>query len=61
MARIPGFHYCGPGSIPGQGTEIPQSAWQSQKKKEKKKGTILQLLKENLGNCFNVVLVDTIS
>ena len=25
VVRIPGFHYCGLGSIPGQGTEIPQA------------------------------------
>ena len=24
MVKIPDFHYQGPGSIPGQGTEIPQ-------------------------------------
>ena len=27
---IPGFHCRGLGSIPGQGTEIPQAAWCSQ-------------------------------
>ena len=27
----------GSGSIPGQGTKIPQAGWRDQKKKEKKK------------------------
>ena len=27
------FHYDGLGSIPGQGTKIPQAKWYSQKKK----------------------------
>ena len=27
------FHCRGPGSIPGQGTEIPEAAWCSQNKK----------------------------
>ena len=31
MVRIPGFHCCGPGSVPGQGTEIPQAVEHSQK------------------------------
>ena len=35
MVRILGFHYHGPGSIPGQGTETPQAA--QPKKKEKKR------------------------
>ena len=26
MVRILGFHCCGPGSVPGQGTEIPPAA-----------------------------------
>ena len=25
--RIPGFHYHGPGSIPGWGTEVSQDTW----------------------------------
>ena len=33
MVRIPGFHCHGPGSFPGQGTEIPQATWRGQKKK----------------------------
>ena len=33
-----GFHCCGPGSIPSQGTEIPQAMQRSQKK------TYLQIL-----------------
>ena len=32
--RILGFHCRGPGSIPGQGTEIPQAARHSQKRKK---------------------------
>ena len=37
-----GFHAStagGQGSIPGQGTKIPQAAWHGQKKKKKKKRT----------------------
>ena len=38
MVRIRHFHCGGQGSIPGQGTEIPQAAWRGQKnKKEKEK------------------------
>ena len=37
MVRVLGFHCCGPGSVPGQGTEILQAAQHSQKKKKKKK------------------------
>ena len=33
MVRIPGFHCRGPGSIPGQGIEIPQAARHGKKKK----------------------------
>ena len=33
MVRIPGFHCCDPGSIPGQGTEILQAVWHGQNKK----------------------------
>ena len=32
--RIPGFHCCGPGSIPAQGTEILQLAQHGPKKKK---------------------------
>ena len=32
MGRTPGFHCWGPGSIPGQGTKVPQ---RTQKKKKK--------------------------
>ena len=35
MVRIPGFHCCGLGSIPGQGTEIPQAAQHSTAKTNK--------------------------
>ena len=34
VVRIPGFHCHGPGSIPGQGTEIPQPTRHSQKTKQ---------------------------
>ena len=37
VVRIPGFHHCGPGSIPGQGTENPVRHSVQQKKKKKKK------------------------
>ena len=37
MVRILGFHCRGPGSIPGQGNEIPQAVQHGQKKKKKKK------------------------
>ena len=36
MARIPGFHCFGQGSIPGRGTEILASHMARPKKKEKK-------------------------
>ena len=32
MVRIPGFHCCDPASVPGQGAEILQAEWCSQKK-----------------------------
>ena len=32
VVRIPDFHCHGPGSTPGQGTEIPQVAWIQPKK-----------------------------
>ena len=34
MARIPGSHGHGPGSVPGGATEIPQVVWHGQKGKE---------------------------
>ena len=34
MVRILGFHCCGPGSIPGWGTEIPQASGEAKKKKK---------------------------
>ena len=37
VVRILGFHCHGLGSIPGQGTEIPQATWCGQKKRKKKK------------------------
>ena len=35
MVRTWGFHWQGLGSIPGQGTKIPQALWQKKKKKKK--------------------------
>ena len=29
VVRISGFHCCGSGSIPGQGTKIPKAMWHS--------------------------------
>ena len=37
MVRIPGFHCCGPGSVPGQRTEILQVVKHSQKQKQTNK------------------------
>ena len=37
VLRTPHFHCQGPGSIPGQGTKIPQAAQHDQKRKKKKK------------------------
>ena len=37
VVRIPGFHCLGSGSVPGQGTEIPQAVQHSKKKKERKR------------------------
>ena len=39
MVRTLGFHYCGPGSIPGQGIEILQAAQEKKKKIKKEKET----------------------
>ena len=36
VVRIPCFHCCGPPSVPGWGTEIPQDVQSCQKKKRKK-------------------------
>ena len=35
MVRILGFHYCDLGSVPGQGTKIPQAMQHGQRKKAK--------------------------
>ena len=43
MFRTWRFHGCGPGSIPGRGTKIPQAAWPGWKKKEKDKKKKLSL------------------
>ena len=32
VVRILGFHYHGPGSIPGWGTEVSQDTWHGQNK-----------------------------
>ena len=37
VVRIPGFHCQGPGSDPGQGTEILQARWHSRKRKKKRR------------------------
>ena len=37
VVRIQGFHCCGLGSIPGQGTEILQAAQHGEKKRKKEK------------------------
>ena len=37
VVRIGRFHWCGPGSVPCWGTEIPQAARCGQKKKKKEK------------------------
>ena len=37
MVRILGFHCYGPVSDPGQGTELLQATWCSQKEKEREK------------------------
>ena len=33
VVRTPGFHCCGPGSVPGQGTKIPKATmvWPEEK------------------------------
>ena len=36
VVRIPGFHCCGPGSIPGWETEIAQAAQPKEKRKKRK-------------------------
>ena len=48
MATILGFHCHGPGSIPGQGTEILKATQHGQKKKKKKLEGNLRLIKECL-------------
>ena len=59
MVKIPGFHCCGLGSIPGRRIEIPQAAWHSQKKKLTQNvsnlnttARIIKLLRENTGIIF---------
>ena len=39
VLRIQCFHCCGPGSVSGWGTEIPQDTWHGQNKKIKKQTT----------------------
>ena len=42
-----GFYCCGPGSIPGQGTGIPQAVQHGQKTKRK---LIIKILNQMVGN-----------
>ena len=46
VVRIQGFHCCGPGSIPGQETKIPQVAAFGKKKKKKKERKERKMMKE---------------
>ena len=54
MVRILSFHCWGPGSIPGQGTEIPQAMQRSQKKKKNYRdfsgGPVVKNLPPNAGD-----------
>ena len=36
VVRIPGFQYCGLGSVPGWGTKILQAVWGTPPKKKKR-------------------------
>ena len=51
VVRILGFHCYGPVSVTGQGTELLQAAWCSQKKKREK---IKKMKKKNIG--INVLM-----
>ena len=60
VVRIPGLHSCGPGLIPGQGTEIPQATRCGQKKKKKKRerDTLLKKTSPRIGeNIFPVCIL----
>ena len=52
MVRWLGFHALtaeGPGSIPGQGTKIPQAAWCGKKKKKKAVEAMVQWSRSSEG------------
>ena len=40
VVRAPRVHRRDPGSIPGQGTKIPQAAWRGEKKRRKRTGVL---------------------
>ena len=50
MVRIPGFHCCGPGSIPGWGTEVLQAAQRGQKKKNLYISTLIPFMRALLSS-----------
>ena len=47
------FHGGGPGSIPGQGTEILQAMWCGQKKKREKENASNAVCSRNARKCKN--------
>ena len=49
VAGTPRFHCCGLGSIPGQGTKIPQATWRGQKKKGEEETFILVFIAKEPG------------
>ena len=58
------FHSCGPGSIPGWGTTIPQASWCGKKKKKRKKqeqgGRDLHILQQcilDIDNIYSCLLL----
>ena len=53
MVRIPGFHCCGPGSVPGQGAEILQAVWWGQKHTNKASDWGETESGNEVGNVFN--------
>ena len=53
MVRTLHFHCWGPGSIPGQGTKIPQAARHGQKKKKNNTKTRLKKWAEELNRHFS--------
>ena len=54
VVRSQCFHSCGPGSITGWGTKIPQASWCGKKKKEREKqeqgGRDLHILQQCIQN-----------